>query len=47
MMDMGVIQRALGIIEGVAWALDPEDPKVDALVTAVEMIDGQLGEKNV
>lgn len=40
MMDMSTIQRALGILEGVSYGVS--DEAADAILTAVEMIEGAL-----
>lgn len=40
-VDKEAIQRGLGIIEGIAWTAS--DEVADALLTAVEMIEGALG----
>lgn len=39
------IQRAVGIIEGIAYGVD--EKAADGLVTAVEMIDGVLADVGV
>lgn len=42
-MDRNAIERALGLIEGIAWIVT-ENTITDALINAVEMIDNALKE---
>ena len=39
--EMEIVQRAIGIVEGVSFGISSE--AADALVVAVEMLDGVLG----